>query len=205
MPALILLFAGLLALCLALFFRLRRSNRLLAEYRQRHEDQAGALREMNRFKKQLNELFSEEKAEPMPNAALLSQIAKLRRFYHKHRKAAQAGSAGDFAADGHTADAEWLLMLEATVREHMADSHFNIDHLARLMLSSRKGLYRRIRASTGMSVNEYIQDIRLLVAREKIETGEIDNLSALADSVGFRSANYFSRLFRERYGKSPVE
>ncbi|MEZ4939687.1 MAG: helix-turn-helix domain-containing protein [Saprospiraceae bacterium] len=203
MPALILLLAGMLTLCLALFFRLRRSNRLLAEYRQRYEEQAGALRQVDRFKLQLNELLSGEKAASMPDDELLGQIRKLRRFYHKHRRPAPAGI-DDRAVDGHAAGGEWLERLQRCVRENLADSQFNVESLARLMGASRKSLYREIREYSGMSANQYIQDVRLLVAREKIESGEVENLSALARSVGFRTANYLSRLYRERFGESPV-
>ena len=205
----IALIVGMLILLAALYLKARQSSRLLVKYRQRHEEQAVALRELNKLKTQLAALLPRERSpgndKAMLQEEMLDQIRSLLKFYHKHRKAVSADNAGDQAADGHTADAEWLMLVETTVREHMADSHFNIDHLAKLMRMSRKSLYRKMRACTGLSVNEYIREIRLLVAREKINSGEATNLNNVAAAVGFRTSNYLSRLYRERFGKAPLD
>lgn len=113
----------------------------------------------------------------------------------------QEGQFEKVAAEG----SEWMTRLEACVREHMAESQFSIDELAKLMEVGRKELYRNIRAQTGLSANQYIQGVRLLAAREKLDRGEATNLSELAKSVGFQTANYLSRLYRQRFGKSPIE
>lgn len=201
-----ILCTGMVILNLMLFIRLQRSNQMLAWFRRLHDEQTGTLKQLKNLKTQLVALLSREiqpeAAASMPQEELLSQIRRVFKFYQKHRKASPAGD--DDRTGGHPAETDWLQLLEANVREHMADPHFNIDHLSRLMQTSRKSLYRQIRACTGMSANEYVREIRLLVAREKIESGEATNLNLLATSVGFQTANYLSRLYRERFGKSPV-
>lgn len=100
---------------------------------------------------------------------------------------------------------QWVNQLEACVRENLADFQFNVDRLSELMHTNRKALYRSVREATGMSVNQYIQEIRLQKAREILEAGQATNLRDLAISVGFRTSDYFSRLYRERFGRSPAD
>lgn len=104
-----------------------------------------------------------------------------------------------------TEEVLWMARLEACVREHMAESYFSVEDLAVKMGVGRKELYRNIRSETGMTANQYIQEIRLQAAREKMQQGERITLNELAKSVGFQSGNYLSRLYRQRFGKSPLE
>ncbi|KAB5489417.1 helix-turn-helix domain-containing protein [Flagellimonas hadalis] len=56
----------------------------------------------------------------------------------------------------------------------------------------------------GMTVTEYIRNTRLEVARDYIETTEM-NISEVVYSIGFTSRSYFSKIFKEKYGISPSE
>lgn len=98
----------------------------------------------------------------------------------------------------------WVLRLETAVQENLGDYQLNVDFLAGLMQMSRKTLYARIRESTGLSANQFIQEIRLLQARKMLESGQVRSLRELSDTLGIRSADYLSRLYRERFGKSPT-
>ncbi len=91
------------------------------------------------------------------------------------------------------------------VRENIGDPQFNVDQLAELLGISRTALYRSIRQEIGLSANQFIQETRLQEARVLLESGRYYNLRTIAEAVGFRSPDYFSRLFRERFGISPAE
>lgn len=69
---------------------------------------------------------------------------------------------------------------------------------------SRSTLNRRTRELTGMSTNQFIQELRLQRAREILESERTVSLKVVAEAVGLRSPHYLSRLYRERFGKSPV-
>lgn len=56
----------------------------------------------------------------------------------------------------------------------------------------------------GMTVTEYIRNVRLEVAREHIATTEM-NISEVVYSIGFTSRSYFSKIFKEKYGISPSD
>ncbi len=98
----------------------------------------------------------------------------------------------------------WLRQLRETARLNLNNPQFNVNDLAERMGISRRTLYRQIRERAGLSANQLIQELRLLQARELIESGEYRTLRQVADAVGLRSADYLSRLYRERFGKSPA-
>ncbi|MFC4221067.1 helix-turn-helix domain-containing protein [Flagellimonas marina] len=54
------------------------------------------------------------------------------------------------------------------------------------------------------TVTEYIRHARLEVARDLINTTEM-NISEVVYSIGFTSRSYFSKIFKEKYGISPSE
>jgi AraC-like DNA-binding protein len=69
---------------------------------------------------------------------------------------------------------------------------------------SQPVLYKKIRAITDLSVNDFIKTIRLkkaaqLFAQKKYNVSEISYL------VGFNDPKYFSREFRKQFGQSPKE
>ena len=43
------------------------------------------------------------------------------------------------------------------------------------------------------------------MARTALENGDVDSVEKAAAVAGFKSHAYFSRLFRDRFGKSPSD
>ncbi len=70
---------------------------------------------------------------------------------------------------------------------------------------SRTALYGLVHERAGLSANQFIQEMRLFHARELLESGQYTNLHQVAQSIGFRSTDYFSRLYRLRFGMSPAD
>lgn len=54
------------------------------------------------------------------------------------------------------------------------------------------------------SVNEYIRQLKLEVARDYIKNSD-DSISEVVYRIGFKSRSYFSKIFYERYGILPIE
>ena len=109
------------------------------------------------------------------------------------------------AAAGQEPEDAWLEQLRETVRQNLRSPQFNVDHLAELMGISRTGLYELVHERAGVSANQFIQEMRLFHARELLESGQYTNLRQVAQSIGFRSTDYFSRLYRLRFGVSPAD
>lgn len=60
-----------------------------------------------------------------------------------------------------------------------------------------------LRRHTGKTLSEYVNDLRLQRAVERIKCSD-ENISDIAYSVGFANVTYFNRLFRVRYGTTPL-
>jgi len=56
----------------------------------------------------------------------------------------------------------------------------------------------------GLSVNSYIQNIRMEKAKSMLEEDEY-NISEIVDKIGLSSKSYFSKIFRETYQITPSE
>ncbi|WP_299799312.1 hybrid sensor histidine kinase/response regulator transcription factor [uncultured Maribacter sp.] len=90
------------------------------------------------------------------------------------------------------------------VNENLGEPDLNVEHLADDMSLSRSQLYRKIKAITGMTANELIRKIRLKKAKQMIESGS-ESISEVGFKVGFSSASYFSKCFKNEFGILPTE
>ena len=67
-----------------------------------------------------------------------------------------------------------------------------------------KLVYKKIKALTNLSVVEFIRSIRLNYAMEKLRSGEY-NVTEVSEMCGFNTSAYFSKVFKEYFGKTPTE
>jgi len=100
-------------------------------------------------------------------------------------------------------DVKWLKQLEEVVQNHQSNSTFNVKRLAGLVFLSRSQLQRRVKQLTGLSPIQYIQEARMLKARNLLETRKKSSVKAVTYAVGIRDVRYFSQQFKKRFGKSP--
>ncbi|MGJ8592606.1 MAG: helix-turn-helix domain-containing protein [Aquaticitalea sp.] len=56
----------------------------------------------------------------------------------------------------------------------------------------------------GRTVTEYIRHIRLETARDLMDSTDL-NISQIVYTIGFTSRSYFSKIFKEKYGMTPME
>lgn len=78
--------------------------------------------------------------------------------------------------------------------------------LAEKLNTNETYLFEAIRDHLGLSVSEYITQLRLNYARELLSMPENNlTIEAVAIDSGFGSRNTFHRLFRDRFGLTPVE
>ncbi|MBK8968848.1 MAG: helix-turn-helix transcriptional regulator [Lewinellaceae bacterium] len=100
-------------------------------------------------------------------------------------------------------DRMWLENFERYVRKHLADDTLTVARLADACAMSASTLLRKVKCLTGQTPQQYLQKIRLDVARQLLETGRCRTVARLAFSVGYRDARAFSRCFRARFGSLP--
>ncbi|MEB8344742.1 response regulator [Flavobacteriaceae bacterium KMM 6898] len=101
-------------------------------------------------------------------------------------------------------DEKLLWKLKQSIEENIQNPNLTLEMLATEVGTSRAQLFRKVKALTGLTPNNFIKSLRLkfavqLLEQEKFQKAEIAYLS------GFKEASYFSRCFKETYGCSPKE
>ncbi len=147
---------------------------------------------------------------PFEEEELLVRIANLLDNYRQRSEFASANNplpseTPEEQAPHTKGDAVWLEQLEALILREVQNDQLSVDWIADLLEVSRRQLLRRLKALTGIVPKQYIQEVRLQEARRLLETQEVKRVKAAAWAVSFRDERYFSKLFRERFGKSPSE
>ncbi len=103
-----------------------------------------------------------------------------------------------------TFEEEFLFKLMQLVEDNISNSNFNNDELAGLMFMSRSTFYRKLKAVTGMSGNEFIRTARLNFASKLLASGNYAVTEAAFES-GFNDIKYFRKRFQDQFGVSPSE
>jgi signal transduction histidine kinase/DNA-binding response OmpR family regulator len=106
----------------------------------------------------------------------------------------------------HTAslDEKFLLRAKQIVEKNISNSGFGVEQMAEEILLSRAQLFRKLKAITGLSPNEFINDIRLQTAADLIRA-KADTLTQISYSVGYSEQSYFAKRFRKKFGVAPSE
>lgn len=84
------------------------------------------------------------------------------------------------------------------------DKPLTLDRLAEVLHTSSSHLHRTFRRVTGMTPAEYLRNIRIQTAVEKLKEPGL-NITDIALATGFRTASHFTTVFRESMGYSPSE
>ena len=79
-----------------------------------------------------------------------------------------------------------------------------VSYYSELSEMSEPNFRRLFREYTGKSPIEYRNDLRLEIARARIQSDEY-NVSEAAESVGFSNLSFFIRLYKKKYGHTPKQ
>lgn len=82
------------------------------------------------------------------------------------------------------------------------DNNLSVEALAEHLNLSRSNVYRKIKALTGKTIIEFIRMVRLKQAIKLMETKKY-TLAEIAYQTGFTSPSYFTKSFKDEYGKPP--
>lgn len=103
---------------------------------------------------------------------------------------------------GNKIDQQFMVSLREIIFEHMSDENLDVEMLTDLMHTSTSTLYRKVKANTGLKVNEYIKICRLKKAAELLAQGKY-KINEVAYLTGFSSASYFATSFLKQFNISP--
>lgn len=100
-------------------------------------------------------------------------------------------------------DRQWIEKLLSITEPLLPNFDLKIDHVAEKMALSNVQLYRKVKAFTGMTTMQFIQNLRFEKAKKMLESDPNVPIKVVSYSVGFKSEKHFSRNFKKRYGVSP--
>lgn len=101
-------------------------------------------------------------------------------------------------------DTDFIQKILALIAENISEPNLSVEFISAKIFLSRSQLYRKIKTLTGVSVNEFIRNVRLEKAKELIEIGN-GNINEIGYKVGFTSPSYFSKCYKIKYGYLPKD
>lgn len=101
-------------------------------------------------------------------------------------------------------DNDFIQKILHFINENISEPLLTVELLSSKIYLSRSQLYRKIKTLTGVSVNEFIRNVRLEKAKQLIEQGN-NNINEISYKVGFTSPSYFSKCYKIKYGHLPTQ
>lgn len=101
-------------------------------------------------------------------------------------------------------DSLFMEKLNGLINENIDDAKLDIAFMTDRMNMSHSTFYRKVKALTGVSANEYIRKVRLHKSAE-ILCGGVHNVTEAAYMTGFNNLGYFRECFKSEYGMSPSQ
>jgi signal transduction histidine kinase/ligand-binding sensor domain-containing protein/CheY-like chemotaxis protein/AraC-like DNA-binding protein len=109
------------------------------------------------------------------------------------------------AADTMTAvDKAFLEKVIGLIDEHIDDPAFGVELLSKKVAMSAPVLYKKLRALTDMSVNEFIKLQRFKKAATLLQKADM-TVNEVSFAVGYDDRKYFSREFKKYFHMTPSE
>ena len=90
------------------------------------------------------------------------------------------------------------------VEQRMDNPDLSVEDISSEMCMSRVQLYRKVKALTGKSPVEIIRQMRLTKADKMLAATSL-NISEIAYRVGFSSASYFTKCYRDYFNRLPTD
>ncbi|WP_248722396.1 hybrid sensor histidine kinase/response regulator transcription factor [Seonamhaeicola sp. ML3] len=90
------------------------------------------------------------------------------------------------------------------IESNIGNYDFDIPFFCEELGVSKSVLFTKVKAWTDFTPKQFIQHIRLSHASQFLEQGKM-SIGQISTKVGFRDQKYFSRLFKNKFGKTPSE
>jgi AraC-like DNA-binding protein len=101
-------------------------------------------------------------------------------------------------------DRQLLKNIEQYVLQNMSRGQISLEEMASVMGMGRVPFFHKVRNLTSKTPAELVRDIRLKHSCILLKRTNI-NMSELAVNVGFMTAENFIKIFKEKFGLSPLE
>lgn len=132
-----------------------------------------------------------EKVPQMDESSLTSWMNEMARMISEELKTARNSTSHRLVTEA-----------QLLVREKYMDASISLDVVCSILGVSNSYFSSVFKKETGKSFISYLTDYRMDIAEELILSGEAKSYK-VAEKVGYLDANYFSYVFKKRFGVSP--
>lgn len=102
-------------------------------------------------------------------------------------------------------DKKLLELAVQTIGNHIDETDFSIEQMAKEIGISRTKLFNRLKDITGQTPGDFILTVRLRYAARMLKENPELNISEISDRAGFSSPRQFSKFFKTKYGVIPQQ
>jgi len=102
------------------------------------------------------------------------------------------------------AEQKFMDRLDSIILTHLSEPGLTPSFLMDKMHTGRSTFYQRVKSITGLSVNDYINELRIRRAEELLSGSDL-TVGEISDMVGCTSHSHFSTLFKQTTGMTPTE
>ncbi len=106
------------------------------------------------------------------------------------------------ATDTPELEDPFLKDLYEVMEAEYSNPELTVNMVQQKLFMSRSSFYRTINEKTGLNTQQFINKFRLEKAKEMLLNNK-GSISEIAYACGFNSLSYFSRAFKDKYGKTP--
>ncbi len=90
------------------------------------------------------------------------------------------------------------------IDQSLGQTTFNIQALSKQLLVNQTYLRKMFKSEMGMTISDYMKKARMEKSKELIMTTDY-KLSYIAEVTGYSDSGYFSKCFKQYFGKSPSQ
>lgn len=101
-------------------------------------------------------------------------------------------------------DDKFIAQLNEAIDKNISNTDLSIQDLVKILSMSHDQLYRKLKALTGFSINQYIRTYRLNCAASMLASKKF-MVTEVLYHVGFNNPSYFTRCFKKEFGVLPSE
>jgi len=135
---------------------------------------------------------------PFEDETLLNRVQNLLNLKTERGKYRAASESTDQERD-------FIDQAKTVTFKSLSDTKLTPAVLADTLSISERSLYRKVKEATGYTPLAFVKELRLQEARRLLTTKAYYSIAEVALAVGFEDPSYFSKNYKNRFGKLPSE
>jgi AraC-like DNA-binding protein len=99
---------------------------------------------------------------------------------------------------------EFLEVLIGVIETNLTKPEMNIDFICTQIGMSRTKLFNKIKNITGQSIGDFIRTVRIKKAAQLLTLQDM-SITDVMYGVGIQTQSYFTKAFKNEFGKTPTQ